>query len=84
MKQRMETWLNCLISGIFSILGFAGVTSCDKIPGIPTGRCEYGWPHADYKIRGSGKVGSGTPQNGIRVVVIVCIKASSQLLTLSY
>ena len=21
MKQRMETWLNCLISGIFSILG---------------------------------------------------------------
>ena len=68
MKQRMETWLNCLISGIFSILGFAGVTSCDKIPGIPTGRCEYGCPNADYKIMGSVKDGNGKPIKGIQVV----------------
>lgn len=68
MKQRIETWLNCLISGIFSILGFAGVTSCDKIPGIPTGRCEYGCPNADYKIMGSVKDGNGKPIKGIQVV----------------
>lgn len=68
MKQRMETWLNCLISGIFSILGFAGVTSCDKIPGISTGSCEYGCPNADYIVMGSVKDGNGKPIKGIQVV----------------
>lgn len=62
MKQKMETWLNYLISGIFSILGFAGVTSCD------TTACEYGCPNADYIVMGSVKDGNGKPIKGIQVV----------------
>ena len=68
MKQKMETWFNYLISGIFSILGFAGVTSCDKITGIGTGCGEYGCPNADYIVMGSVKDGNGKPIKGIQVV----------------
>ena len=68
MKQKMETWFNYLISGIFSILGFAGVTSCDKISGIGTRSCEYGCPNADYKIMGTVQDDNGKPIKGIQVV----------------
>ena len=51
-------------AAILSLLGF---NSCDIIGNIVAPVCEYGCPHADYKIIGTVKDADGNPIPGIQV-----------------
>ena len=45
MKKKLITVGRALLSALLALLGFSG---CEYI-----GRCEYGCPHADYKLQGT-------------------------------
>lgn len=62
MKTALTKGWRWLLGILVSILGFEG---CDKIGLF---RCEYGEPHADYKLIGDVKDTKGNPIKGIRVV----------------
>ena len=61
MKSLSKGW-KWLLGSLLALLGFSG---CGKL-GIF--RCEYGQPHADYKLIGDVKDAKGNPIKGIRVV----------------
>ena len=63
MKTKIHNIWYSLLGGILALLGFQG---CKEILGI--GRCEYGQPHANYKLLGDVKDQAGKPVKGIRVV----------------
>ena len=64
MKQKVKnTWL-AILGAVLSLLGFSG---CEL---VNIGTCEYGCPHADYKIVGE-VTGEGKPIKGIRVALLV-------------
>lgn len=65
MKQRINLWWKALLGAIFSLLGFSG---CEAIQNIVDPPCEYGMPHANYKLLGDVKDSKGNPVKGIRVV----------------
>ena len=67
MKQRINTWWKAILGGIMTLLGFS---ACDVVGEIISPRCEYGQPHANYKLLGDVKDTKGTPVKGIRVVFI--------------
>ena len=64
MKTRIVKWYNMLLGALLGALGFS---SCNILVD-PFLRCEYGQPHADYKLVGSVKDEAGKPVKGIRVV----------------
>ena len=64
MKQKINTWWKAIFGGILTLLGF---TACDDFGII---RCEYGMPHANYKLLGDVKDAKGTPLKGICVVFV--------------
>ena len=61
MKSLTKGW-KWLLGSVLALLGFSG---CGKL-GIF--RCEYGQPHADYKMIGDVKDVKGNPIPGVRVV----------------
>ena len=63
MKTKIRNIWCSLLGGILALLGFQG---CEEILNI--GRCEYGQPHANYKLLGDVKDQAGKPIKGIRVV----------------
>lgn len=62
MKSTITRGWKWLLGALMGLLGFEG---CDL---IGFGRCEYGEPHADYKLIGDVKNKHGNPIPGIRVV----------------
>ena len=62
MKQKVNNLWTWILGGLLGLLGFS---SCDVI--VP--KCEYGTPHADYKVIGEVTDEAGKPVEGIRVVV---------------
>lgn len=54
-----------IISG--AILGLLGFSACEG--GIIEMRCEYGTPHATYRILSSVKDAGGSPLKGIRTII---------------
>lgn len=62
MKSALKDGWKWLLGGLLTLLGFSG---CKEIGII---RCEYGMPHADYKMIGEVKDSNGKPIKGIRVV----------------
>ena len=62
MKSALEKSWKWLLGALMSILGFSG---CEEIGII---RCEYGQPHADFKLIGDVKDSKGKGIEGIRVV----------------
>ena len=63
MSRKIHNWWKALLGGVLALLGFQG---CEEILNI--GRCEYGQPHANYKLLGEVKDQDGNPIKGIRVV----------------
>ena len=64
MKTRFIKWYNLLLGALLGALGFS---SCNIILS-PFMRCEYGQPHADYKLIGKVTDQTGKPVKGIRVI----------------
>lgn len=62
MKTALVKGWKWLLGVVLGMLGFEG---CNI---IGFGRCEYGEPHADYKLIGDVKNKHGNPIPGIRVV----------------
>ena len=62
MKTALVKGWKLLLGAVLGLLGFSG---CEEI-GIF--RCEYGMPHADFKLVGDVKDASGKGIEGIRVV----------------
>lgn len=63
MKQKVNKLWTWIFGGLLGLLGF---TSCDPFGVI---RCEYGCPHADYKVIGEVTDEAGKPVEGIRAIV---------------
>lgn len=66
MKLHIANWIDSIIGCLLSLLGFTAV-SCDTNT-IGWGRCEYGTPHADYKVIGSVTDEAKNPLKNIQVV----------------
>lgn len=62
MKSALKKGWRWLLGGLLGLLGFEG---CDL---IGLGRCEYGQPHADYKLVGYVTDTKAKAIPGIRVV----------------
>lgn len=65
MKARIIKWYNMLLGALLGALGFS---SCNVLVDPFTIRCEYGQPHANYKILGKVTDTAGKPIKNIRVV----------------
>lgn len=63
MKARLNRAWQFVLGILMSVLGFTG---CEKFGLF---RCEYGQPHADFKLLGDVKDATGKGIPGIRVVV---------------
>ena len=63
MKTKIRNIWCSLLGGILALLGFQ---VCKGI--LDIGRCEYGQPHANYKLMGDVKDQAGKPIKGIRVI----------------
>ena len=62
MKTALVKGWKWLLGAVLGMLGFSG---CEEIGLF---RCEYGEPHADFKLIGDVKNKQGNPIPGIRVV----------------
>ncbi len=69
MSHKLIKGYNKFIAFLLSILGLgssATFTACD----IVTGGCEYGTPHANFKISGTVTNESGETVNGVKVLMM--------------
>ena len=64
MKAKVRHLWEVVAGAILSLLGFS---ACDIIEHTFFPVCEYGMPHADYKLTGEVKSESGNPVEGIKV-----------------
>ena len=70
-------------AGLFALLGFTGVTSCNQ-PQVGDQLVEYGCPTADYKVLGTVKDSAGKPIKGIQVVTEETFRDKSVLRDTTY